>query len=1092
MLKFSAGYTKTNPNFVIQNLKTDKEICRPIFAVLNNIFQRGCPTIPSKLLKKEFGHIKANEFTYHYDFSNCNWDYVIKGGNISNPALDFYQNILPQILGQYSKTFIAECPLTYIIEDYENNKNISEQVDFYSPLYNAVIEIDGIQHETSSEQCVKDANRDKLLERHNVNIIRLKTSELNDFKILKEKLSLLKFNLDYKKEIDNKKEIDAVNKKYMIAIRIELLLLSLYENNYIKLEDNEIKLNIFNNDDVEKSTVEVSVNSFMLWLKNICSLQNIDFNIPKVEINLVDSENSLSEKQGINVVISLKDVYSQTKFDNVIYIKNDFFLYEDNLVSEQKQYNGPSSYLYKKNYYIVKSEKINYELTQEKHSKALKFVLKNISNDYEDFRANQLDIILECLNNRSVIGVLPTGAGKSLCYQLTSLLLPSSTLMIAPLQLLMVDQYNNIKEKLGITNTTYINSTQRENLNIFIKGKSLITIISPERFFSEKFTNVLLNYNTNIGFIVIDEAHCLSEWGHDFRTSYLCLSHNLSRFLPADTYLMALTGTASHRVFEDIDCEFQNFKKKKTNAIFADNMRRDNLAVYIQKTNDKYKELIDNISPTLFGVNKDKTLIFTKKKNNKYNIYDSACITLADTIKNDSAFNDKIDPNLISYYTGGDELISSNKEQSLQDFKNGKTLVMLATKAFGMGVDIPDIRKTIHYGLPSSFESLYQQFGRAGRDGKQSKCYVYYTPESQESIERFFKMPPISIKEMEEHLRELGELQTNFFFIQSANLDVNIEEKVVRRLLSGIKIRNGLLKDFVDCKTIIDGPFKEIDDKHLNSICKNVDSAKTIIERALYRLFLLGEIEMWTLIYDSDISNPTFNHLKCTSLSEEQKLDRLRNHIEKYETNFKFDKPNTFENRLRFLLEWAKENYLQERIQTMKTLYEQCEIFTSSDVFMSYISNYFSNDPIYMRLVDRTIKIKEWIDALKTHPEKTKARIARLLESYDKIVALNYVSGITRLRLDDFNNTDGKRRLELALESISQFAESDRDYLFDNTYQLLNKNQQEIFVECWISYCKEDSKKIYEKTNSSTCENYLIINFANELIKIGEKINDRL
>lgn len=158
MLKFSACYTKTNPNFVIQNLKTNKKVCGSIFAVLNNILQRGCPTIPSKLLQKEFGQIKTDEFTYHYNFSNCNWDYVIKGGNSTNPALDFYQNTLPQLLGQYSKTFIAECPLSYIIENNGYNNYLSEQVDFYSPLYNAVIEIDGLQHEINSEQFVKDAN----------------------------------------------------------------------------------------------------------------------------------------------------------------------------------------------------------------------------------------------------------------------------------------------------------------------------------------------------------------------------------------------------------------------------------------------------------------------------------------------------------------------------------------------------------------------------------------------------------------------------------------------------------------------------------------------------------------------------------------------------------------------------------------------------------------------------------------------------------------------------------------------------------------------------------------------------------------------
>ena len=159
---------------------------------------------------------------------------------------------------------------------------------------------------------------------------------------------------------------------------------------------------------------------------------------------------------------------------------------------------------------------------------------------------------------------------------------------------------------------------------------------------------------------------------------------------------------------------------------------------------------------------------------------------------------------------------------------------------------------------------------------------------------------------------------------------------------------------------------------------------------------------------------------------------------------------------------------------------------------MTYIANYFSNDPIYVRLVDRNIKLSCWIEALKTHPEKTRARIARLLESYDKIVPLNYVSGITRLRLNDFDNMDGKRRLELALESIAKYSVSDRDYLFNNTYKLLNQTQKEIFIECWLNYIKEDSIKIYEKTSSQVCENYLIINFVNELMKIGEKLNDKL
>ncbi len=1092
MLKFSAGFTNINPNFVIQNIKACNETCEPIFSVLNNILQRGCPTIPSRQLKEKFGNPKTKQdFQYLYNFSNCCWDFVIKGGHISNPALDFYKNTLTKILGEkYAKTFIPECSLADIIEEFETNKNVSENVDFYSPLYNAVIEIDGEQHSTDKEQTIKDLNRDKLLERYNIDIIRISTGELTDYSIVKLKLTKLKINSEYKNYICNNQSILDLDKYYLTAIRIDMLLLSLYKNKYIKLKDKDIKINIFSADSIKKEIFDICIKDFYTWLENICNLQNIDFTIPNIQLNVVNSEQELSKQQGFNIYISLFEVYSQITFSNIFYIKNDFFLYEDNIISTQRQFNAPSSFLYKKNYFTISCQDIQYKLNETKHKDSLKFLLSNVSNIYEEFRENQLDIIIECLNNTSVIGVLPTGAGKSLCYQFSALLIPAATLVVAPLQLLMVDQYNNIKEKFGISNATLINSSHYKNIDIFRKTKSLITIISPERFFSEKFSKCLFEQKVSVGFVVIDEAHCLSEWGHDFRTSYLCLSHNLEKYLPSKTFLMALTGTASHRVFEDIDCEFQNFKKKKTKAIFADSMRRDNLTIYIERPNDKYKQLIDNITPTLIGVNHDKTLVFTKKKKS-FDSYDSACITLVETIKHDY---DEIIKNKdsVAYYAGGEEITNYEKEQTLEDFKNGKLLIVFATKAFGMGVDVPDLRKTIHYGLPSSFESLYQQFGRAGRDGKPSKCYVYYNKENEEILKKFFSYPLISISEMKENLKYLDELSTNFYFVQSANLDIDIEIRLITRLLQGIKTRNKNDAEYVDCKTIIKTITKQITDKDLLDKFNNANNARVHIEKALYRLFLLGEIEMWNLVYDSDNINPTFNNLKTTKLSEEEKLIRLQSHIQKYQTNFIFEQENTFENRLKFLVQWANKNYLQERIQTMKTLYEQCEQYIDSNQFMTYISNYFSNDPIYVRLIDKNVSLKEWIEALKTHPEKTKARIARLLESYDKIVPLNYVSGITRLRLDDFDNPDGKRRLNLALEEICKFSQTNRNYLLNETLSLLSKKHQEIFIECWLNYCNEDASYIYENTNSPVCENYLIIDFVNELIKIGEKLDDRL
>ena len=294
MLKFSASYVGTNPNFVIQNIKKNKVEHTAIFAILSNILQRGCPTIPTRYLREEFGEYQDVEYRYLYNYDNCNWDNVIKGGGLSNPALDFYNNTLTKILGQFAKTFIAECPLRDIIEEYEGMENITDQVDFYSPLFNAVIEIDGMQHYSKSDQIIKDDNRDEVLKTNGIQIIRISTQELLNLEIVKKKLSVLKKNTDYSDGVELGGTIDDVEKSYMISSRMEMLLLNLYKNGYISLGDKTINLNIHCTEDVNKKVFEIAVNNYLLWLKNISGLQNIDINIPVVNINLVNSEDELA------------------------------------------------------------------------------------------------------------------------------------------------------------------------------------------------------------------------------------------------------------------------------------------------------------------------------------------------------------------------------------------------------------------------------------------------------------------------------------------------------------------------------------------------------------------------------------------------------------------------------------------------------------------------------------------------------------------------------------------------------------------------------------------------------------------------------
>lgn len=377
MLKFSAGYVGTNPNFVIQNIDVKTKNNNPVFAIFNNILLRGCPTIPSKFLQKNCGGGWGitTRFNYVYDFENVCWNNIIKGGVGTNPAIVFYNEILPKVLGKYAKTFIAECPLSDIIYKYGNVD--FESVDFYSPLFNAVIEIDGNQHINNDEQNIKDHNRNKVLELNGVDIIRIKTSEINNFNIVKQKLNKLKYNLNYKNSVVFSNNLNECDLYYMSIMRIEILLLSLYQYNYLKLTDNQITLNIYSKENIKKEIFETAYFDFMSWLKNLSVLQNQKFVIPNLHINIVNSEKELSIlKNGINIAIFLKDVYSQTNYSNIIYIKNDYFLYEENLIPTIENNSTKSSYRYKKNYFKISNCNITYKITKEGHSESLILYLK--------------------------------------------------------------------------------------------------------------------------------------------------------------------------------------------------------------------------------------------------------------------------------------------------------------------------------------------------------------------------------------------------------------------------------------------------------------------------------------------------------------------------------------------------------------------------------------------------------------------------------------------------------------------------------------------------------------------------------------------
>lgn len=311
---------------------------------------------------------------------------------------------------------------------------------------------------------------------------------------------------------------------------------------------------------------------------------------------------------------------------------------------------------------------------------------------YEFFKPLQDEIISSILNNNDTIILLPTGGGKSLCFQLPAFQKDGVCIVISPLVALMQDQINGLTEKNIKATTIPAGLKQDDIITLFDNirfGNYKFLYLSPERLQSKLIQNKIKQLNVN--FIAIDEAHCISEWGHDFRPSYLNIKI-LKPLLP-NTPIIALTATATQKVLDDI-AKSLDLKNPK---IFKKSSLRKNIAYRILKVNDKLgrlERIIRKINAPII------IYVSTRKKTKDISNYLNAIGFKA------------------TYYNGG--LTSKQKQTSFRDWFSEKKAIMVATNAFGMGIDKSNVRAVIHLDLPSSIENYTQEAGRAGRDLKKA------------------------------------------------------------------------------------------------------------------------------------------------------------------------------------------------------------------------------------------------------------------------------------------------------------------------------------------------------------------------------------
>lgn len=828
----------------------------PILAVLNNIISRGLPTRAPLLVEKLF----ADKFKYssltgdnpaEYHFGKtalCSAEQIFEALHLIDPRFSlnnynerilessFESDFIYKYLSKENKTYLAQLlepqrSLSSIV-DIPNRRFTKEQrVDFALEIpyttesrsnhIGFVVELNGQQYHSSMVSRIKDARRDRIVKNIGWNTDSL-TSISNDSFIsdwendekYSSYLNILKKN--YKKKIvgDWADYLQFVLSPFAIA-RVEKVLVEAMITGALNLTANSWNIAVIERD---VPCAKMAIDDLTELYNHLSELKGSTERLPKINLTVISTDEFCNSTLHGDVTPKL------TQQNN-----NDYDVCLDISMLVRSKIDARNIVLKSNTYYLIRSShysqgvrtiysanNIEYQPLVDKTSRGeyitipdreevLTYFLQNIFRK-QQFREGQLPILSRALSNKTTIGLLPTGGGKSLTYQLAAMLQPGVTIIVDPLVSLMVDQYEGlVKQRIDVS--ACINSTQEREERTFHlgrlqNGELQFMFLSPERFMMEDFREELLKMtrrnNVYFAYGVIDEVHTVSEWGHDFRPAYLQLGRNMTRFMETcsgrNISIIGLTATASFDVLADVEREltlggqmsldsdvivrpemsereeltyrivevkadFSQFKLRSSTFVVSLNewgmrnqvadAKRHKLKEILSEVPLDIKQLneqelqnkikrnhttfIKGYSPLLFykrnlnGLFENGGIVFCPHRTGKLGVLDN--VTPRSIVPGIATFISGLSPDyVVGTFVGGD-----NPNGDMEAFMSNKLNIMVATKAFGMGLDKRNVRFTIDINHPSSIESYVQEAGRAGRDKKVSISYLLY--ESTEYIE---------------------------------------------------------------------------------------------------------------------------------------------------------------------------------------------------------------------------------------------------------------------------------------------------------------------------------------------------------------------